>query len=481
MTLAWNFGVIQCLGLVLVIFFILGVMHSLHVLKHVRSSQGAIAWIGGLLMLPIVVVPLYWLTGRTRYHNYVKARKSLHDELSDVYDELKEASYRYGYQSENELINAVSKIRYVHSTAGNEMQLLKDAHEKFEKVFEELKNAKEYILVEYFTIKSDRIGTRFKDALLEQVNKGVRVYVLYDSFGSSDMSDDYIDELKQAGVHIHSFGIKRKWLSRFQLNFRNHRKIIVIDGEQAFIGGINIGDEYLGRDEEIGYWRDTHMHVRGPAVWGLQTVVLEDYYWGTGELIDVRWDQDFSDLSETSEKATSLASSPSDDFDTWHLTLAAAASVAKERLWITTPYLVPDEGLITALQTAVMRGVDVRILFPKESDQIIVAYAAYTFEEDLIPMGIKLHAYHKGFTHQKVVLVDSNTAMVGTANLDNRSFRLNFEIMMLTESEKMIQKVEEMLNDDFANSMRIEESELADKNVFVRIFSNFARLFVPIL
>ncbi len=481
MILAWNFSWVQSLVLILLVFFILGIIHSLHVLKHVRSSQGAIAWIFGLLMIPVIVVPLYWLAGRTRYHNYVKARKALRAKLSDVYDDLKKASKDYAYESDNKVIKAISKIRYTHNTDGNEMKLLIDAHEKFDKVFQELKNAKEYILIEYFTIKDDRIGKKFKDALIEQATKGIRVYMVYDSFGSSDMTDEFIGELKEAGVHLDSFGIKRKWLSRFQLNFRNHRKIIVIDGKQGFIGGINVGDEYLGRAEEIGYWRDTHMHIRGPAVLGLQTVVVEDYYWGTGDLIDVRWDQDFSDITDEPEKVTSMASNPSDDFDTWHLTVAAAASVAKDRLWIATPYLVPDQGLITALQTAVMRGVDVKILYPKESDQVIVAYAAYTFEEDLIPMGINLHAYHKGFMHQKVILVDSDIAMVGTANLDNRSFRLNFEIMMLIESQKTISEVEKMLNTDFTNSMKIEEPVLASKNVFVRIFANFCRLFVPIL
>lgn len=481
MTLAWNFTLIDALIGVFLLFFIAGIIHALHVLKHVRSSQGAIAWIGGLLMLPFIVVPLYWLTGRTRYHNYVEARKLLRKELREVYHEQKLASKDYQYDSKNEIVNAISKIRYTHNTDGNEISLLKDAHAKFEKVFQQLKTAKEYILVEYFTIIDDQIGSKFIGALIEQAEQGIRIYMIYDSFGSSKLSKQSIQKLKDAGVEIQAFGIKKKWLSRFQLNFRNHRKIIVIDGEQAFLGGINVADEYLGRNDDLGYWRDTHMHLRGPAVLGLQTVFIEDYYWGTEKLVAVRWDQDFRDITTEPEKASSLASNPSDDFDTWHLTLATAANVAKERLWIATPYLVPDEGLITALQTAVLRGVDVKILYPSESDQLLVKFATYTFQEDLIPMGINLHSYHKGFMHQKAILVDSDLAMLGSANLDNRSFRLNFEIMLLIESEKMITNVEEMLTEDFKNSLKIETPELANKNVIVKIFANFARLFVPIL
>jgi cardiolipin synthase len=460
-------------------FYLLGIAHILHALMTARTSQGAIAWVVSLIAMPFFAIPLYWLLGRSKFSGYVRARRSNDAKMrrlaADMYERLN--GYGVDLPAENVFERAAEELGGLPFTRGNELELLIDGQKTFGRLFEEISRAKEYICVNFFIVKNDKVGGKFQQALIEKARQGVRVHFLFDEIGSHKLSSTFLGEMRDAGVECESFGANRYWWSRLQLNFRNHRKIVVIDGEMAFIGGLNVGDEYLGRDKEFGKWRDTHMLLKGPAVEAVQLVFLEDWYWACERVPQLFWRQEALPANQT---AAIIPTGPADPVDSWQLLVAEAANTARERLWITSPYFVPDEGVLTALQLAALRGVDVRVLLPEKADHLLVWLSAFTYFEQSVPFGVKLYRFQRGFLHQKVMLIDKRMASVGTANLDNRSFRLNFEITAFVSDAKFIGEVVEMLDADFASSAEVRVEEFTGKPFLFRAACRAARLMAPV-
>jgi len=252
---------------------------------------------------------------------------------------------------------------------------------------------------------------------------------------------------------------------------------VVVDGKTAFLGGLNVGDEYLGRDVRYGAWRDTHLQLRGPVVQAVQMVFLEDWFWATERVPELHWNT----YPETADQvAAVIPTGPADPADSWQLVVAEAANSSRQRLWIASPYFVPDEGVLTALQAAAIRGVDVRILLPERADHLLVWLSAFSYYEQSIPYGIRLFCYQRGFLHQKVMLSDDRLAAVGTANLDNRSFRLNFEITAFSPDPGFVDEVEHMLSVDFTHSREVAVEDFTGRSFLFRAACRAARLFAPI-
>jgi cardiolipin synthase len=460
----------------LLLLHALGIAHIIHAIMTVRTAQGTIAWIVSLLAVPWLAIPAYWFAGRSRFSGYVRARRGVDAKLRKLADDLHQRLRHYEIKPADGFGHAAEVLGGLPFTRGNELTLLIDGEETFESIFHAIAAAERYLLVNFYIIKNDRVGQRFQQALIDRAKAGVRVYFLYDEIGSSKLSRAYLRELDAAGISHHSFGANRHWWSRLQINFRNHRKIIVVDGKEAFVGGINVGDEYLGRDLEIGAWRDTHLKLRGPAVQAVQLVFLEDWNWAANEVPDLNW----SGQAETADQvAAIIPTGPADPLDSWQLVVAEAANTARERLWIASPYFVPDGGVLTALQAAAIRGVDVRILIPEKADHLLVWLSAFTYYEQTIPYGVKLHRYQLGFLHQKVMLSD-DLACVGTANLDNRSFRLNFEISALSPDPAFVDEVAHMLELDFARSKEVQVEEFTARSFGFRLACRIARLMAPV-
>lgn len=462
----------------LLLLHALGIAHVLHALMTVRTSQGTIAWIVSLLAVPWIAIPAYWFAGRSRFSGYVRARRGEDAKLRKLAEDLHRRLRHYEIKPDDAFGRAAEFLGGLPFTRGNELSLLIDGEETFESIFKAIESAEHYLLVNFYIIKHDRVGARFQQALIDRAKAGVRVYFLYDEFGSNKLSRAYLKELDAAGIAHRSFGSNRHWWSRLQINFRNHRKIVVVDGKEAFIGGINVGDEYLGRDRKFGAWRDTHLKLRGPAVQAVQLVFLEDWNWAANEVPDLHW----SGQAETADQiAAIIPTGPADPLDSWQLVVAEAANTARERLWIASPYFVPDGGVLTALQTAAIRGVDVRILIPEKADHRLVWLAAFTYFEQTIPVGVKIHRYTRGFLHQKVMLVDDRLACVGTANLDNRSFRLNFEISALSPDPAFVDEVAHMLEIDFDHSREVRVEDFTARSFPFRLACRAARLTAPVL
>lgn len=461
----------------LILFHLIGAGHVLHALFRVRTPSATIAWMVCLIAFPWVTVPIYWVFGRNQFVGYVQARQSQDQTFNRETKALEKSLRPHEVEPETAFLRTAIAIGGIPQTRGNDADLLIDGKEIFESIFTSIASAQDYLLIHFYIIKNDRVGTRFKDALLERARAGVRIHFLFDELGSHSLPNSYLRELTEAGVKCHPFGRTRHWWSRLQLNFRNHRKIIVIDGHDAFIGGVNVGDEYLGRSEKFGHWRDTHLRLQGPAVQAVQLVFLEDWYWACREIPEVDWQS-----NRESEDATVaiIPTGPADDRPSFQLLIAEAANTARERFWLASPYFVPDDGILTALQSAALRGVDVRILLPEKPDHLLVWLSSFTYYRQTLPYGIKLHRYEEGFMHQKAFLIDDATAAVGTGNLDNRSLRLNFEITALLNAPAHIAEIAKMFEEDFESAREVSRDEFLDKPLPFRLAAKLARLLAPI-
>ncbi len=465
-----------------VVFEILGVLSAIHAIMSARTPQGSIAWAVSLITLPYVSVPAYWVFGRNKFRGYVLARQHELELIDDVIrqanDQITGVAALDDWRSA--AITGAEKMARVPLTSGNNVTLLVDGDATFASIFEGIDAAEEYVLVQFYIVRDDELGRQLQSRLIARAQSGVRVLFLYDEIGSLGLSDSYIEGLRSADVEIFPFHSRKGSGNRFQLNFRNHRKTVVVDGRIAWIGGHNVGDEYLGRDPTFGRWRDTHIRVEGPAVIGAQLAFVEDWRWATDKLPGgLSWTPHITADGEA--QVLVIASGPADEMETASLMYTQAIHSATRRIWIASPYFVPDDAIVQALQLAGLRGVDVRILIPEKADSTLVTLAAYSFFTDVKAAGVKIYRYQDGFLHGKVMLIDDNVATVGTANFDNRSFRLNFEITTVVFDVAFASKVERMFQNDFSASRLMEQDEYDNKPYWFKLAVRTARLTAPIL
>jgi len=468
------------LATIVLVAEILGVISAVNAVMSSRTSQGAIAWSVTLVTFPYVAVPAYWVFGRNKFMGYVTARRSGDQLIDSVGTRANEAAREFLSQEPlPPAALAAERLARLPFMRGNAVDLLIDGDATFSSILEGIDSAQDYVLFQFFIVKDDQIGREIQAALIRKAREGVRVYFLYDEVGSHKLSRGYKDELREAGVQVFNFHTRQGPWNRFQVNFRNHRKVVVVDGEVAWIGGHNVGDEYLGRDPKFGHWRDTHLKITGPAVLGAQLSFAEDWNWATGESPDLDWmPHRVSDDADV--QILIIPSGPADEFETAALMFTHAINSATERIWIASPYFVPDEGIIAALQLAGLRGVDVRILIPDVADHTLVYLAAFTYFDDAMAAGVKFYKYTGGFLHQKVMLIDGRAAAVGTANFDNRSFRLNFEITALVADTAFVEEVDDMFEADFAQSRVVMSDEFSSRPFWFRLAARLARLTAPI-
>ena len=465
-----------------VIFQLLGVYSAVHAIMSTRTPQGSIAWAVSLVAVPYVSVPAYWIFGRNKFKGYVLARQN---ELQQVNAFIQQANEQidaivpYGEWKTGAIIG-VEKMARIPLTGGNSVKLLVDGDDTFSSIFAGIESASEYVLVQFYIVRDDELGRELKERLIAKASEGIRVLFLYDEIGSIGLPASYTAELRTAGVEVFPFHSRKGSGNRFQLNFRNHRKTVVVDGHAAWIGGHNVGDEYMSQDASFGHWRDTHMRVEGPAVIGAQLAFVEDWRWATDELLTgLNWTPRVA--ADGDALALVLASGPADEMETASLLYTQAINSASRRIWIASPYFVPDDAVVQALQLAGLRGVDVRILIPQKADSQLVTLAAYSFFNEVNAAGVDFYRYEDGFLHEKVILVDDNVATVGTANFDNRSFRLNFEITTVVIDQDFAADVEQMFEDDFEKSRIMQPDEYDNKSYWFKLKVRTARLAAPVL
>lgn len=465
------------IGLGIFLIHLVGVLSAILALMSSRTSQGAVAWIISLVTIPYAAVPAYWIFGRPRFYGYVSARGERDTVLRRVLIRYRPLLEPYLADSDHGSVRAMEKLAMMPMTGGNRAELLIDGEETFDSLFAGIDEAESYILIQFFIIRCDRLGNELKRRLERQASRGVRIYFLYDEIGCHSLNDGYLSDLRAAGIEVSAFNSSRGLRHRFQLNFRNHRKVLVVDGHSGWTGGFNIGVEYLG-ESDLGPWRDTHIKLSGPSVLGLQEAFWEDWHWATGQVIDLTWKPKITCVE--CQNVIVVPSGPADRQATASLLTQHAIHSAQHRLWVASPYFVPDQGVQDALCLAAMRGVDVRVMVPERPDHLLIFLSAFSFLPDMLRAGVRIYRYQPGFLHQKIMLVDDQSASVGTVNLDNRSFRLNFELTVFIPDKTFAAQVETMLERDFTQCREVALEELQRRPLWRKLVSRAAYLLAPI-
>jgi cardiolipin synthase len=476
-----NVAILELIGLVAFLLHVTGLLAAGHAVMTARTSQGAIAWALCLIMLPYLTLPAYLVFGRGKFQGYVKALRAGNSQIDHLARGLEKKMRLFRVRDTNfdPKYEALEELAEMPFTSHNDATLLVNGKAAFAAMFTGMEAATDYIIVQFYIIRDDEIGRQLKELLERKSREGVRVYVLYDEIGCYYLPRAYRRELAEAGVVTLPFRTTKGIRNRFQINFRNHRKIVICDGKVAYVGGLNVGDEYLGKSKRFGPWRDTHVEVRGPVVQAIQFAFLEDWYWATGDVPELDWTP--NPAPDENETALCVASDPSDLLETSGLFFTHVINSAKQRLWLASPYFVPDEALMSALQLAAIRGVDVRVMLPEIPDHKLVYLAGFSFIAEAEPAGVKFYRYQPGFMHHKVILVDDDLAAVGTANFDNRSIRLNFELMLVFADKRFAASVANMLEADFDQCRQATSEELASRPFLFRVAVRVARLMAPVL
>lgn len=442
-----------------------GLYLAFNALFQSRTPQGAAAWFVGLLGFPLVAIPLFVVFGRRRYHQ---------ESPRPVFTFPRQPEVTHKNQALTEFERFLDHTGFAF-TPNNSIELLIDGEKIYGSMFEEFEKARDYIILQVYIFRTDDTGKRFADMLSRKAREGVKVYLLYEKV-LIKMSEKMINEMEEAGVNTGLF--KPFTRNKFHLNFRNHRKILVIDGRVGFFGGINIGDDYVGKYPEIGHWRDTNVKICGPALMSAQQSFAQDWLASQGEEVAINWKL----VDECGPSNILLFSSgPVEEKPLCLLHHMAMVDLARKRLWIANPYIVPPQSLMDALSMAALRGIDVRILVPSFSDNIFITMVADIYYERLLNYGIRIFKFTGGFLHQKVMLVDNTLGVVGSANFDFRSMYINFEVTTMCTDDTFVSDMETMLLADFANSIELDIEELRQKPNSRKLLERGMNLLAPIL
>lgn len=474
------------IGFLSILFSLSVVLIGFVIFLENRRPAQTLTWLVVLGSFPILGFLFYILFGRNYRKRRMFEKKALLDEETFLkFAENHEWNHDKIVHMGNHqrlLFKLAHRLGKSPISFATETEALTNGEATFKKIFSELKKARHHIHLEYYIVRNDEIGKQLKEILIEKAKEGVQVRFLYDAVGSWQLSDEYIGDLREAGVTIIPFfPVKLPFLNN-KINYRNHRKIIVIDGSVGFVGGLNIGDEYLGKNEYFGFWRDTHLYIKGEAVRTLQLIFLQDWYYMTGERFltpsylspDLIAEEQFGGVQI-------IAGGPDNEWEVIKNLFFSMIISAKHSIWIASPYFIPDEDILSALKIAALSGIDVRILVPSRPDKRIVFYASRSYFPELLEAGVKVYEYQKGFMHSKIVIVDHELASIGTANMDMRSFHLNFEInAFLYKTKSTHTLVTEYLN-DIDDSKELQLELFAKRSIWFRLLESTSRLLSPLL
>lgn len=392
---------------------------------------------------------------------------------------------RSSIQDNRKLIHLLSTQKSEGSFVlpNSEIRLLNNGENLYPLMLDEIRKAKKHIHIEYYIYEDDVIGNELKDLLIQKAKEGVEVRFIYDDFGSKSIRRTIAKELKNAGVQAFPFHKIRLILLANRLNYRNHRKIVIIDGETSFVGGINVCDKYINQSKNKLFWRDTHLMIKGYSSLALQRIFLSDWNFCSSEKIPVNSNYfPFHEIEDSENLYAQIVSSgPDSDLPNILYAVIQAINLAQKEILLVTPYYIPDTSLQEALVIASLSGIDVKLLVPKDGDSKIVNIATQSFFEELLKAGARIYLYEKGFIHSKVFVIDGKLASVGTANLDMRSFDLNFEVSALIYDEQIATEVRSSFYDDLKNSVEITSEQWQQRTKIRQIGEKIMRLVSPFM
>ncbi|RPF52110.1 cardiolipin synthase [Aquisalibacillus elongatus] len=450
-----------------------------------RNPSETLNWLLVFAVFPVLGFFFYLLFGR----NYTKKKRYKEKQEADEQAFNRVEGQRPINEEElNQMGDHQKMLFRLAQHLGNspisfntDSKVLTNGSEKFPAIINAIKQAEHHIHLEYYIVRSDEIGNEIKDILIEKAKAGVEVRFLYDAVGSWKMDNKYKEELKKAGVEFVAFSPVRLPFIGNRINFRNHRKIIVVDGKIGFVGGLNIGDEYLGKNKYFGNWRDTHLYVRGEAVRSLQTIFLQDWRHETDENLLKPEYLSPEILDDRFGGVQMITSGPDNQWETIKKLYFSMIISAKKSIWIASPYFIPDDDILTAMKVASLSGVDVRLLMPRRPDKRIVFHASRSYYPELLDAGIRIFEYEEGFMHSKIVIVDHELASIGTSNMDMRSFHLNFEVNAFLFRTESTNKLVADFKEDFLKSREIDIERFKNRSIFIRVMESLFRLLSPLL
>lgn len=465
----------------LYIVYILLVMSSiLVVISENRNAAKTLAWILALIFLPVLGLLLYLLFGQSLRSETVVSQANREklfnsNKLPDVDIDALPLS-----ENSKQLIQMCNRLDAARFYPGNEVRTYVRGCDKFEDMLMDIRHAQSFVHIQYFIFRDDVLGRRVRDALVEAVQRGVEVRVLYDDMGSITVNRRFFEEMRKQGIEVRAFmrifQIRPSW----RLNYRNHRKIVVVDGVVGYIGGMNIADRYVDGDKDLS-WRDTHMRITGPAVHGLQMSFSIDWcYESKNVLSDEKY---FPQLAPVGEKGVQIIlSGPIGPWNTIAMMCEKIVSMAHDYVYIQTPYFLPTDSLVNALQVAAMSGVDVRIMIPNRTDWVVMRWGSFSYISQMLNAGVKIYLYQPGMLHAKTIVVDDELVSIGSANFDFRSFEHNFETNALVYSVEEALRVKEDFMTDVQHCVLIDNLAEWRKRPFAqKICESIVRLVSPVL
>ncbi len=469
------------------IFFLL----ATHILFKKSDPTSCLGWLFAAAFSPPIALLAYIAFGLNPFENYKKRRsrsvamasKYIKSSPLEIGEVTKAQFHSFKNQEFFNTLLWAAQAQGQPLLLGENVEMIVNSNAAYSAYEKAIREASEYILIEFYQIQNDRIGVYFLDLLAEKAQAGVRVYVLFDPIGSYGLHEDKLKVYRQKGVHIYSFLSIRPFRRRFQINWRNHRKIVVCDGKIGFVGGFNIGELYLvGKDLDNPHWVDVNFVTSGQLVDRMTQIFSEDWHFATGQTIrnlQVKYSLPFS----PHEKSLSIliASGPSERFPGFHATLLSAIYESRKRIWFATPYFVPDRSLLEALAVACRRGVDVRIFIPKKSNHRFADFCSQSFFADLFKSGVKIYRFRGGMCHAKLMIGDEDLVLAGSSNLDNRSFFLNFEVDFIAKNENLQAELEKFFENAFAKSSILTKKEIRIFNPLKILTLRIARICAPLL
>lgn len=450
------------------------------ILSENRNPVKSLAWVTVLILFPLAGLIIYIFFGRSFKNKRMISRrnkrrlKKREPSLKNIGVNLSSLSS----ESRQQILLARSLCGAM-LYPGNEMEIFTNGKDKFESLLNDLRNARSYIHLQYYIFEDDRIGHEVRDILIERAHAGVKVRVIYDHVGSISVKKRFFKEMSDAGVLVYPFFRVAFPPFGSRINWRNHRKIVVIDGKVGYIGGMNIADRYLDGGK-FKVWRDTHIRLTGPAVTSLQYSFAVDWTFMGHPLLEEYVDPTPSDAPEAA-LVQNVPSGPMSQWSSIAYLFSKAINNAKKLIYIQTPYFLPTENLLKALQCAALSNVDVRIMIPRRSDSVLLRYASYSYISECLQAGIKFYFYEPGMLHSKTIVVDDEFASVGSTNFDFRSFEHNFESNLFIYSKHVNERMRAIFNEDLKHCTRIRKTDWSHRPQIEKTKESVIRLLSPIL
>lgn len=475
-------------SLVTVLYFLTVVFIAILIILENRNPVKTISWILVLVLLPFAGIVIYLFFGQEYRKTKMYSRKGLKDleklrKLTlEQLDNLPDNHFQISpnLYSKKRLMNLMLSNSNAILTNDNQIQILRNGEETFPEIFRTIDQARHHIHLEYYIIENDTIGNELRELLIRKSLEGVEVRLIFDDVGSWELKRKFIRSMSDAGIMVDCFMKVRFPMLTSRVNYRNHRKILVVDGETAFVGGLNFADRYRNGVPEIGPWRDTHLKVIGGGATALQIIFMADWYFVSKEIL--KGENYFRPFESGTGKLVQMASSgPDSDWESIGQAYFAAIASSTDHVYISTPYLMPTSDIITALKTSALGGIDVRIIVPGLSDAITPKWGTNSYIEELLEAGVKVYFYKAGFIHSKVIVVDGLFSSVGTANLDFRSLETNFEVNAMIYDEEIAGILTEQFLDDQSKSEMVVLEDWLKRPRINKIKESFSRILSPML